>query len=171
MSEYRSLALTVIAIFIITLLAAYFSPSFAEQRSYLELFILFGSLLFIFAVVVIFATLGFHSFALFLSLFLAAVIAMYGVLGALLITAITYFLWGSIFAMELLLFYNGSESAKEWFVSRYDFKTFKMEYFSFYPVMGMLYILLEFIPYLFSKEKLLKFTPSKVLKEMESLLE
>ena len=171
MSEYRSLALTVIAIFMITLSAAYFSPSFAEQQTYLELFILFGSLLFIFAVVVIFATLGFYSFSLFLSLFLAAVIAMYGVLGALLITAVTYFLWGSIFAMEVLLFYNGSESAKEWFVSRYDFKTFKMEYFAFYPLMGMLYILLEFIPYLFSKEKLLKFTPSKVLKEMEMLLE
>lgn len=170
MSEYRSLALTVIAIFMITLSAAYFSPSFAEQKTYLELFILFGSLLFIFAVVVIFATLGFHSFALFLSLFLAAVIAMYGILGALLITAVTYFLWGSIFAMEVLLFYNGSESAKEWFVSRYDFKTFKMEYFAFYPLMGMLYILLEFIPYLFSKERLVKFTPSKVLKEMEELL-
>jgi membrane-associated HD superfamily phosphohydrolase len=169
-SEYRSLALTVIAIFIITLLAAYFSPSFAEQKTYLELFILFGSLLFIFAVVIIFATLGFHSFALFLSLFLAVVIVMYGVMGALLITAVTYFLWGSIFAMEVLLFYNGSESAKAWFVSRYDFKTFKMEYFAFYPLMGMLYILLEFIPYLFSKERLVKFTPSKVLKEMEELL-
>ncbi|TNF44579.1 MAG: hypothetical protein EP216_01780 [Epsilonproteobacteria bacterium] len=171
MHEYRSLALTVIAIFIITLMAAYFSPSFAEQKSYLELFVLLGSLLFIFAVVVVFATLGFYSFALFLSLFLAAVIALYGILGGLLVTAMTYFLWGSIFAMEVLLFYNGSESAKEWFVSRYDFKTFKMEYFAFYPMMFMLYILLEFIPYLFSKERLLKFTPSKVLKEMEELLE
>lgn len=171
MSEYRSLALTIIAIFILTLMAAYFSPSFAEQKSYLELFLLLGSLLFIFSVVVVFATLGFHSFALFLSIFLAAVIALYGVLGALLVTVMTYFLWGSIFAMEVLLFYNGSESAKEWFVSRYDFKTFKMEYFAFYPLMGMLYILLEFIPYLFSKEKLLKFTPSNVLKEMEKLLE
>lgn len=171
MSEYRSLSLTVIAIFIITLMAAFFSPSFAEQKSYLELFILFGSLLFIFSVVVVFATLGFHSFALFLSIFLAAVIALYGVVGALLVTVMTYFLWGSIFAMEVLLFYNGSESAKEWFVSRYDFKTFKMEYFAFYPMMGMLYILLEFIPYIFSKEKLLKFTPSKVLKEMEELLD
>jgi hypothetical protein len=170
MSEYRSLALTVIAIFIITMMAAYFSPSFAEQKSYLELFILFGSLLFIFSVVVIFASLGFHSFALFLTLFLAIVIALYGVLGALLVTVMTYFLWGSIFAMEVLLFYNGSESAKEWFVSRYDFKTFQIEYFAFYPMMGMLYVLLEFIPYIFSKEKLLKFTPSKVLKEMKELL-
>lgn len=170
MHEYRSLALTVIAVFLITLMAAYFSNSFSEQQSYLELFILFGSLLFIFSVVVIFATLGFHSFALFLSIFLAAVISIYGVIGALLVTIVTYFLWGSIFAMELLLFYNGSESAKEWFVARYDFKAFKIEYFAFYPLMFLLYILLEVIPYLFSKEKLVKFAPSKVLEEMKTLL-
>ena len=83
MSEYRSLVLTIIGIFIIILLGAYFSPSFEEQKTYLELFMFFGSLLFIFAVVAIFASLGFHSFALFLSVFLAAVISLYGVLGAL----------------------------------------------------------------------------------------
>lgn len=171
MSEYRSLTLTVIGIFIITLIGAYLSPSFAGQKTYLELFMLFGSLLFIFSVVAIFASLGFHSFALYLSVFLALVVAMYGATGALLVTLITYFLWGSIFAMEVLLFHNGSQSAKEWFVSRYDFKTFKIEYYAFYPLMGMLYILLEFIPYLFLKERLLKFTPSNVLKEMEKLLE
>ncbi len=171
MSEYRSLVLTIIGIFIITLLGAYFSPSFEVQKTYLELFMFFGSLLFIFAVVAIFASLGFHSFALFLSIFLAAVISLYGVLGALIVTSMTYFLWGSIFAMEVLLFHNGSASAKEWFVSRYKFKTFKMEYYAFYPLMGLLYVVLEFIPYLFSKEKLLKFTPSKVLKEMEELLD
>ena len=170
MHEYRSLVLTVIAAFIITFMAAYFSTSFTEQQGYLELFILLGSLLFIFSVVVVFATLGFHSFALFLSIFLAAVISLFGVIGALLVTAMTYFLWGSIFAMELLLFYNGSESAKEWFMSRYDFKTFKIEYYAFYPLMLMLYVLLEFIPYLFSKERLVKFAPSKVLEEMETLL-
>ncbi len=170
MREYRSLALTVIAIFLITLLAAYFSPSFAQQQTYLEFFLLLGSLLFIFALIVIFATLGFHSFALFLTLFLAGVISIYGIWGGLMVTALTYFLWGSIFAMEVLLFYNGSQSAKEWFVARYDFKTFKIEYFAFYPLMGMLYVLLEFIPYLFTKERLVKFTPSKVLKEMEALL-
>lgn len=171
MSEYRSLALTVIGIFIITLLGAYFSPSFEEQKTYLELFMFFGSLLFIFAVVAIFASLGFHSFALFLSIFLAAVISLYGVLGAFIVTSMTYFLWGSIFAMEVLLFHNGSTGAKEWFVTRYKFKTFKMEYYAFYPLMGLLYVMLEFIPHLFLKEKLVKFTPSKVLKEMEELLD
>ena len=170
MHEYRSLVLTVFAVFVITFMAAYFSTSFTQQQSYLELFTLLGSLLFIFSVVVIFAILGFYSFALFLSLFLAIIITVFGVLSAFIITAITYFLWGSIFAMELLLFYNGSESAKEWFMVRYDFKTFKLEYYAFYPMMYLLYILLEFIPYLFSKEQLVKFAPSEVLKEMETLL-
>jgi len=151
MQEYRSLALTIIAIFLITLLGAYFSPTFAEQKTYLELFISFGSLLFIFSIVAIFASLGFHSFALYMSIFLAIVVSMFGVLGAFLVTAMTYFLWGSIFAMEILLFYNGSQSAKEWFVARYDFKTFKMEYRVFYPLMGLLYVVLEVIPHLFLK--------------------
>ncbi|HIQ46195.1 MAG TPA: hypothetical protein EYH57_01100 [Sulfurovum sp.] len=171
MHKYRSLALNVLAVFIITLLGAYFSPTFAEQKTYLELFMSFGALLFIFSVVVIFASLGFHSFALFLSVFLAIVVSLYGVLGALLVTSMSYFLWGSIFAMEVLLFHNGSQSAREWFITRYTFKTFKMEYYAFYPLMGLLYIVLELVPHLFSKDKLLKFTPSKVLKEMEALLD
>ena len=171
MREYRSIALIVIAIFIITLIGAYFSPTFQEQKTWLELFFLFGALLFIFSILVIFATIGFSSFSLYLALFLAAVMGMYGVEGALLVTGMTYFLWGSIFAMEVLLFYNHLKSAKEWFVERYTFKTFKNEYYAFYPMMGMLYILLEFIPSIFFREKFLKFSPSKVLKEMEEILE
>ena len=170
MKEYRSLALTIIAIFIVTLVGAFFSPTFQEQKTYLELFFLFGSLLFIFSVLVIFAAIGFHSFALFLTLFLTIVMLMYGVEGALLVTGMTYFLWGSIFAMEVLLFYNHVKSAKEWFIARYTFKTFKNEYYIFYPMIGMLYILLEFIPHFLYREKLLKFSPSRVLKEMEEIL-
>ena len=105
-----------------------------------------------------------------MAMILAIIISVFGVLSAFIITTITYFLWGSIFAMELLLFYNGSQSAKEWFVARYDFRTFKLEYYAFYPLMFLLYILLEFIPHLFSKEQLVKFAPSEVLKEMETLL-
>lgn len=170
MQEYRSLALTIIAIFIVTLAGAYFSPTFNEQKTYLELFFLFGALLFIFSILVIFATIGFSSFSLYLALFLAAVMGMYGVEGALLVTGMTYFFWGSIFAMEVLLFYNHVKSAKEWFIARYTFKTFKNEYYAFYPMMGMLYILLEFIPHFLYREKLLKFSPSRVLKEMEEIL-
>jgi len=170
LKEYRSLALTVVAIFAITLLGAFFSPTFWEQKTYLELFFLFGSLLFIFSLLVIFAAIGFSSFSLFLALFLSIVMVMYGIEGALLVTGMTYFFWGSIFAMELLLYYNGVVSAKEWFISRYTYDTFKKEYYAFYPMMGMLYILLEFIPHLLYREKLLKFSPSKVLKEMEEIL-
>ena len=170
MREYRTLALTVIAIFIVTLVGAFFSPTFQEQKTYLELFFLFGALLFIFSILVIFAAIGFSSFSLYLAVFLAAVMGMYGVEGALLVTGMTYFLWGSIFAMEVLLFYNHVKSAKEWFIARYTFKTFKNEYYAFYPMMGMLYILLEFIPHFLYRERLLKFSPSKVLKEMEEIL-
>ncbi|MEA1953293.1 MAG: hypothetical protein U9O24_02750 [Campylobacterota bacterium] len=171
MSEFRDLALTVIAIFIITLVGAFYSPTFEEQKTYLELFFLFGALLFIFSILVIFATIGFSSFSLYLAIFLVAVMGMYGIEGAFLVTGITYFLWGSIFAMEVLLFYNHVKSAKEWFLQRYTFKSFKNEYYAFYPMIGMLYILLEFIPSIFYREKLLKFSPSRVLKEMEEILD
>ena len=135
MREYRTLALTVIAIFIVILVGAFFSPTFQEQKTYLELFFLFGALLFIFSILVIFAAIGFSSFSLYLSVFLAAVMGMYGVEGALLVTGMTYFFWGSIFAMEVLLFYNHVKSAKEWFIARYTFKTFKNEYYAFYPML------------------------------------
>ena len=171
MKKYRSLALTVIAIFIITLVGAYFSPTFSEQKTYLELFFLFGSFLFIFSVIVIFAAIGFSSFSLYLAVFLAAVMGMYGVEGALLITGMTYLIWGSIFAMEVLLFYNGLKSAQDWFVERYTFKSFKNEYYAFYPILMVAYFFLELIPSILYRESFLKFEPSKVLEVMEDILE
>ncbi|HEC45746.1 MAG TPA: hypothetical protein ENI25_02885 [Epsilonproteobacteria bacterium] len=170
MREYRTLALTVIAIFIVILVGAFFSPTFQEQKTYLELFFLFGALLFIFSILVIFAAIGFSSFSLYLSVFLAAVMGMYGVEGALLVTGMTYFFWGSIFAMEVLLFYNHVKSAKEWFIARYTFKTFKNEYYAFYPMLVIAYVFLELIPSIFYRESFLKFHPSKVLKVMEEIL-
>lgn len=170
MAEYRFLVLTILATFVILLVGAYFSPTFMEQKSFLELFVFLGALLFIFSIVVIFATLGFHSFALYLALFLAIVISEFGIGGALLVSLMTYTLWGFVFAMEVLLFANGSQSAKEWFMSRYTFKTFKIEYKVFYPLMGLLYVLLEVLPELFSRRGFVKFAPSEVLREMESLL-
>ncbi len=171
MKEYRSLALTVIAIFIVTLVGAFFSPTFNEQKTWLELFFLFGALLFIFSILVIFAAIGFSSFSLYLAIFLAAVMGMYGVEGALLVTGMTYFLWGSIFAMEVLLFYNHVKSAKEWFITRYTFKTFKNEYYVFYPMLVIAYVFLELIPSIFYRESFLKFHPSKILKVMEEILD
>ncbi len=170
MQEYRSLSLTILAIFIVTLLGAYFSPTFTEQKTYLELFLFFGSLLFIFSVVTIFASLGFQAFALYMSIFLAIVIVMFGVLGAVIIVLVTYISWGSVFAMEVLLFDAGAISAKEWFLSRYKFKAFKAEFYAFYPMIGFIYLLLEIIPNVLSRESVIDFSPSRVLKEMEKLL-
>ncbi len=89
MQKYRSLVFSIITIFIIILLSAYFSPSFTQQQNYLQLFMLFGSVLFIFSVVVIFASLGFHTFALYMSLFLAIIITIFGVLSALIVIFLT----------------------------------------------------------------------------------
>ena len=170
MKEYRALVLTIIAIFSITFAGAYFSPTFNEQKNFLELFILLGSLLFIFSALVIFAVIGFSSFSLYLAIFLAAVMGMYGIEGALLVTGMTYIIWGSIFAMEVLLFYNGLKSAQEWFVERYTFKSFKNEYYAFYPMLMVAYFFLEWIPSVLYRESFLKFKPSKVLEIMEEVL-
>ncbi len=171
MREYRSLALTIIGIFIITIVGAFFSPTFNEQKTYLELFFLFGAVLFIFSALVIFANIGFRSFALYGAIFLAAVMGMYGIEGALLVSGMTYFTWGSIFAMEVLLAYNGLKSAKEWFIERYTFNSFKLEYKVFYPMLIIAYLFLELIPSIFYRESFLKFHPSKILKVMEEILE
>jgi len=170
MKEYRSLALIVIALFVITLVGAYFSPSFSEQKTFLELFMLMGALLFIFSALVIFATIGFGSFSLYLAIFLAAVMGMYGIEGAFLVTSMTYLVWGSIFAMEVLLFYNGLKSAKEWFQERYTFKSFKNEYYAFYPMLFIAYLFLELIPSFLYRESFLEFKPSKVLEVMKEVL-
>jgi len=170
MQEYRSLALIVLSIFAITLLGAYFSPTFQEQRGWLELFFLFGSVLFIVSTLAIFATLGFSSFAIYMAVFLSAVIAMFGILGAVIVVLLTYIAWGSIFAMEVLLYDAGADSAKEWFLARYTFKAFKAEFYAFYPMIGFIYLLLEILPNILSRESLIDFSPSRVLKDMKALL-
>jgi len=83
----------------------------------------------------------------------------------------TYFIWGSIFAMEVLLVYNGLLSAQEWFKARYTFKSFKLEYTVFYPMLFIAYIFLEVIPSFFYRESFLKFSPPKLLKMMKMLLD
>ena len=171
MREYRSLFFIILAIFAVTLLGAYFSPTFQEQKGYLELFFFFGAILFIVSTLAIFATLGFSSFALYMAVFLAAVIALFGVLGAVIVVSLTYIAWGSIFAMEVLLYDAGATSAKKWFIARYKFKAFKAEYYAFYPMLGFIYLLLEILPNLLSRESMIDFSPSRVLKEMEELLE
>ncbi len=170
MRAYGYLFLTILALFGIILAGAYFSPSFEEQKSWLELFYLSGALLFIFSALVIFATIGFASFAIYGAIFLAAVMGMYGVEGAVMVVALTYLSWGSIFAMQVLLAYHHLISATEWFTTRYTFKSFRYEYILFYPMLWIAYLFLEFIPSLLYREDFLKFYPSKVLESMQDIL-
>ncbi len=171
MKEYGYLALTIVAMFGIILAGAWFSPTFEEQKSWMELFYLSGALLFIFSALVIFATIGFGSFAIYGAIFLAAVMGLYGVEGAFLVVVLTYITWGSIFAMQVLLFYNHLKSAIRWFKKRYTFKSFKYEYYVFYPMLWIAYLFLEIIPSILYRENFLKFVPSKVVEEMESVLQ
>ena len=170
MKEYRSLILVILAIFAITLAGAYYSPTFEAQKGWLELFFIFGALLFIFSALVIFATIGFGSFAIYAAIFLAAVMGLYGIKGAFLVAFVSYFSWGFVFAMELLLFYNGLESAQDWFKKRYTYKTFRYEYYLFYPMLFLSYIFLEFVPSILFREHFLKFKPSRALKAMKAFL-
>ncbi len=170
MNQDRYFVLSVIAIFIVTFAGAYFSPTFEEQQTYLELFFLFGATLFVFSILVIFVAIGFTSFALYMALFLAVVTMAFGIEGALLVSGMSYFFWGSVFAMEVLLFYNSVVIAQEWFEQRYTFASFQKEYYAFYPMMLFLYLLLEFVPHFFYREKLLKFSPRKVLQAMQKIL-
>ncbi len=170
MKESGYLILTIVALFVITLAGAYFSPTFEEQKSFLEIFYLSGALLFIFSALVIFATIGFTSFAIYGAIFLAAVMGMYGIEGAVLVTGMTYIVWGSIFAMQVLLFYHHLKSATEWFKKRYTYRSFEKEYKIFYPMLWVAYVFLEFIPSILYREDFLRFIPSRVLKEMEEIL-
>lgn len=170
MKEYQSLLAIILAVFGLLLVGAIFSPSFSEQKSYLDLFMLFGSLLFVFSVLVIAAVLGFGSFALFLAILLGAIMIFAGIEAAFLAVLIVYTLWGLIFIMQLLLFDNHIASAKEWFMSRYNQQTFKIEFYAFYPLLGIVYVLLEFVPHIIYKDSLLKFAPQEIYLKMQDFL-
>jgi len=106
-----------------------------------------------------------------MAVFLAAITSLFGILGAVIVVLLSYVAWGTVFAMEVLLYDSGASSAKEWFLTRYTFKDFKIEYYVFYPMLGFIYILLELLPNLLKRESVIHFSPSRVLKEMQALLE
>jgi len=170
LKEYRGVLLIIFAIFGILLVGAYYSPTFTEEKHFLELFALFGSLLFIFSALVIAAVLGFSSFALYMALFVAAVTAMYGIEGTLLVIVLTYLAWGLAFSIQLLLVYNGVESAIEWFSRRYDIQHFRQEYYLFMPMTYLLYLLIEIVPNLLHGERVSYFSPKEAYLKIEKVL-
>ncbi len=171
LKEYRDIIVIIFAIFTILLVGAMFSHSFTQQKTYLELFMLMGALLFVFSVLVVFAILGFSSFALYLTLFITVVMVMYGIEGAIMVIAITYLIWGFMFSIELLLVDNDVTSAIDWFKKRYDFQSFQWEYYAFYPLLLILYILIELFPNILHGEEMRRFSPKKVFKKMREILE
>ncbi len=168
--EYRDLLLIIITIFLLTLLGAYFSTSFEERHSYLELFFLLGSLLFIFSALVVAVTLGSASFGLYGAIFLAGVMGIYGIEGAALVVLLTYLVWGFTFTMELLLLYQGVKSAKEWFQIRYTLESFSLEYRLFYPLIPIALLFLEWIPSLLYREPFLRIETAHILPLAKRLL-
>ena len=162
--------LAVVGAFLLLLAGAWTSPTFAEQRSYVEALVMFGALLFVFSAVVIVAAMGFHSFALFMALFLAMAISLYGVKAGYMVVGMTYLVWGLVFAIELLLYHNGVESAVRWFRERYTFTAFSREYKAFYPMIWGFWFLFEYIPHRFTGESIARFDPRDLYERMRNEL-
>ena len=170
MREYYPLIGIIVAIFAIIFAGAYFSPTFSQQQSYLELFVMLGAVVFIFSLLVVFATVSFGSFTIYMAIFLAIVMQLYGIEGALLVVGMSYVAWGGIFAMEFLLLHFGVKSAFEWFEARYTYKSFLIEYKVFYPMIWLNLIALEWLPALLYREKLINLKPSKIALMMGDVL-
>lgn len=158
--------LAVVAAFFLLLAGAWTSPTFAEEQSYIEAIVMFGALLFVFSVVVVVAALGFHSFALFMALFLAIAVSIYGVEAGVMVIVLTYLVWGLVFAIQMLLYHNRVESAVYWFKERYTFKTFRREYKVFYPMIWAFYFLFEYLPTRFTGESIARFNPRELYERM-----
>jgi hypothetical protein len=62
------------------------------------------------------------------------------------------------------------KTSKEWFHSRYTKKSFEIEFYAFYPLLGALYILIEYLPALIYKDSILSFSPKRVQEKMNDFL-
>ncbi len=170
MKEHGSLIFVTVSIFVLLGLGAYFSPTYTQQIQYAQGFLLAGALLFIASVVVIVAALGFHTFSLYIAVLAAMAIASFGIYGGFLVLLLTYITWGFAFGIELLLVHNNTQTAMDWFKKYYTYKSFKREYYVFYPILWILYFLLDVMPHFFYRDKIIEFRPKKILSKMEKIL-
>jgi hypothetical protein len=166
----RVVIITTIALFLILIAGYLTSPTFAEEQSFLEAIGTFIGLIFAFSVVVVLSALGFSSFALFLALFLAMAISLYGVRAGVIAIAMSYFVWGLVFSIELLLVNDGNQGAIKWFQERYNFKSFELEYRAFYPMIWLFFLLFEIIPHYLFGDRLVQFHPETIKKKMREIL-
>jgi hypothetical protein len=86
------------------------------------------------------------------------------------VVGMTYLVWGLVFAIELLLYHNGIESAIHWFRERYTFRAFSREYKAFIPMIWLLWFLLEYLPHRFTGESIARFDPREVRERMRQEL-
>jgi hypothetical protein len=167
---YKSIIFSILFIFFILLAGYYTSPTFAEEQSFLEAIGTFIALVFAFSVMVVLSALGLGSFAIFVSIFLAMAISLYGIEAGVMAIGMSYAVWGLVFAIELLLVHNNNQRAIEWFKSRYNFKAFEIEYKIFYPMLWLFYFLLEIVPHYLFGDRLEPFYPAKVKERLREIL-
>ena len=170
MKEHASLILTIFAIFALLALGAFFSPTYTQKIGYAQWFLYAGGLLFIASLVIIVATFGFHAFSLYLTVLIAAAIAAFGLYGGFLVVILTYLSWGFVFSIQLLLVHHRVPTAISWFQERYSYRAFSIEYWVFYPMLWLFFLLFERLPHLFHHDRIVTFDPSETLRFMKSIL-
>ena len=168
--ELLTYVATLIAGFAILIAGVYTSPSFSEQMNYIEAIGILSALILVFSIVVIAAHLGFRSFSLFMALFLAMAISLYGVYAGILVAIMTYIVWGFVFSIQLLLVHNHSKPAIDWFREHYNYKSFEIEYKVFYPMVWIFYFLWDYLPALLYKDKDEQFCPKLIKESMKKIL-
>jgi hypothetical protein len=167
---YKIVILSILFIFFILFAGYYTSPSFTQEQSFLEAIGTSIALLFVFSIMVVLSAIGLNSFAIFLSIFLAMAISLYGVEAGIITIGLSYVVWGLVFAIELLLVHNNNQTAIDWFKERYTSKSFEIEYKIFYPMLWIFYFLLEVVPHYLFGDKINPFYPHEVKKRLKSLL-
>ena len=162
------LTLVGLSILIIVILAVgvITSPTYSMQEAYYNSIIFFLATLFIASATLLILWHGFREFSIMLAIILAMIISILGIKAGVIAIILTYITWGFAFTIELLLAHNGVESAIKWFKKHYKPKSFMIEFKIFYPMMMIMYFLLEIIPSIIYKEPILKFEPKELYEAM-----
>ena len=147
-----------------------YSPTYSQKEQLFNSIIYFLAVLFIASATLIILWHGFKEFSVMLAIILAMIISLIGIKAGVIAVILTYITWGFAFTIELLLAHNGVKSAIDWFKKHYNAKTFEIEFKIFYPMMLVMYFLLEIIPSLIYKEPILDFSPKELYIAMRNEL-
>ncbi|MEA2029411.1 MAG: hypothetical protein U9N49_10610 [Campylobacterota bacterium] len=170
MREYKDLIAVLVAILTLIVIGALFSPTLEEQKSFWMLLINTLVLLFAFGFLATLVYIGFKSFALYGAVVISIVIVMFGLYWVMTIVGMTYLIWGFIFGFEALLVAYRVKSAEEWFKDRYTYKSFYREYKIFYPMIMVVYTIVEILPSLLGLEKPKRFEANDIIERMREIL-